>query len=77
MTAPHPLIAAALAAPKTHRVTTVYADGAAHIFDTRSLASAEMYAQREHGKIGRNMINRETGATVRVVSVTIALIERP
>jgi hypothetical protein len=70
----HPLIAAALAAPKTHRVVTTYDDGAARTFDTRNAASAELHAIGERRKIGRELIARETGKTVRVVSVEVAPI---
>lgn len=75
MTTTHPLIAAALAAPKTHRVTTRYACGKVRTFDSRSLASATVYADAvERPKIGRDLICRETGATVRVTSVEISVI---
>lgn len=67
----HPLIAAALAQPHSHIVLTVYADGSRREHGTRNAASAETYAIGERRKIGRLLINRETGATVRVISVTI------
>lgn len=67
----HPLIAAALAAPKTHKVVTLFADGRAREFETRSLASAETYAVGERRKVGRDLIDRETGKTVRVVHVAV------
>jgi hypothetical protein len=70
----HPLIAAALAAPKTHKVVTIYADGAVKHFDTRNLASAENHAIGERRKIGRDLIDRMTGKTVRVVSVAVSEI---
>lgn len=41
----HPLIAAALAMPKTHRVVTTQPDGAVHEHETRNLASAQNYAE--------------------------------
>lgn len=65
------LIAAALAAPKTHAVVTTYADGRVKQFDTRSLASAENHATDYRRKIGRTLIDRDTGAEVRIVSVEI------
>lgn len=72
------LIAAAQAAPLTHRVTTNYADGATRTHDTRSLATAENYATGERRKIGRDLISRNpdltAGPVVRVVSVEIAEI---
>lgn len=58
-------------APKTHRVTTHYAGGASRNHDTRSAATAETYAVGERRKIGRTLINRETGAEVRVIAVTV------
>ena len=41
----HPLIAAALAMPKTHRVITINADGSTHTHETRNEASARNYAE--------------------------------
>ncbi len=67
----HPLIAKALAAPKTHAVVTTYECGKVKRFETRSAASAETHAIGERRKINRNLIDRETGKTVRVVSVQI------
>ncbi len=70
----HPLITAALAMPVTHSVVTTYADGATRTHGTRNAAAAENYAIGERRKIGRDLINRETGASVRVVSVEIAAL---
>jgi hypothetical protein len=67
----NPLIEAALAAPKTHAVVTLYADGSAKRHETRSLASAENFATGERRKVGRSLINRETGSAVEVVGVTV------
>lgn len=63
-----------LARPLTHRVTTVYATGATKTHDTRSEAQANNYATGERRKVGRDLIDRDTGETVRVVSVTVARI---
>jgi hypothetical protein len=73
------LIERALAAPKTHRVVTTYADGDVKNFDTRNLGSAENYAFRERRKIGRDLIARDPETLmpdriVRVVSVAVELI---
>lgn len=68
------LIAAALAAPKTHAVVTTYACGKVKRFDTRSLASAENHATSERRKLGRNLIDRDTGAAVRVASVAVVTL---
>ena len=62
---------AALAAPKTHRVVTVYSCGKRRSHETRNLASAENYATGERRKIGRDLIDRETGATVHIIAVEI------
>lgn len=70
----HQLIAAALAASKTHAVVTTYADGRERRHETRNEASAEMYATGERRKIGRDLIERETGRKVRVVSVEVVRI---
>lgn len=74
MSAPHPLIAAALAMPNTHRVVTRYADGAELVHETRSFATAENWAVGERRQIGRDLLDRATGNTVRVVDVAIEAI---
>lgn len=66
-----PSLAAALAAPKTHKVLTLYECGKVRDHQTRNLASAENYAIGERRKIGRALIDRESGKEVRVCSVTI------
>ena len=70
----HPLIAAALAAPKTHKCVTVFADGRVREFQTRNFASAEMHAVLERRKVGRDLIDHMTGKTVRVVRVAVEAI---
>jgi len=71
MTTTHPLIAAALAMPKTHCVVTTYECGKMRRFETRSQASAENHAVGERSKIGRSLIDRMSGDKVKIVSVTI------
>lgn len=71
MTEINPLIAAALAMPKTHGVLTTFADGTTRRFDTRSEKSAEMHATGERRKVGKKLINRDTGETVQIVSVEV------
>lgn len=71
MTEIHTLIARALAAPKRFAVVTRYASGVEKRHGTASLAQAENWAIGERRKIGRNLISRDTGETVRVVSVEI------
>lgn len=68
------LIAARLAAPKQFRVTTVYADGAVKHHDTETVGQADNWAAGESRKIGRDLIDRMTGKSVRVVSVDVARI---
>jgi hypothetical protein len=68
------LISTHLARPMTHRVTTVYECGKVRTFDVRSLAQAENHATGERRKIGKSLIDRMTGATVRVIAVTIDAI---
>jgi hypothetical protein len=74
MTSASLLITAALAMPKTHAVVTTYADGSTKTFETRSLRSAETHAIGERRKIGRNLINRDTGSRVCVVSVEVVAL---
>jgi hypothetical protein len=66
-----PFLAAQFARPLTHRVTVVHEGGAVRIHDVRSAGAAENYATGERRKIGRTLIDRLTGATVRVISVTV------
>lgn len=70
----HPLIAAALAAPKTHRVATHYKSGNVRTHETRSRASAETFAVGERRKIGRNLISHDDGSTVVVTEVRVECI---
>lgn len=65
------LIQAALAQPKTHRVVTAYLDGRTRIHETRSAATAEAHAFGERRKIGRKLIDRDTGKIIQVVSVVV------
>jgi len=65
----------ALAAkPREWRVTTVYQDGAVRVLDQPTEKQAENYASRERLKVGKDLISRETGLPVRVVSVTVGRI---
>ena len=70
----HPLIARELAKPITHEVRTVYSDGDIRAHGTRSAVTAENYAIGERRKIGRKLIDRDTGQTVTVVSVLIVAL---
>lgn len=64
-------LAALAASPKPYRVVTTYACGKVRTLDVHSMGAAENHAFGERRKIGRDLIDRETGATVRVVSVDI------
>lgn len=56
---------------RTHRVVTVYADGATKSHESISLAGAENFAVGERRKIGRDLISPVTGKSVRVVDVIV------
>lgn len=68
------LIASRLAAPKTHRVVTTYACGKTRVLETATEKQANTHAIGERRLIGRSLVSRETGATVRVVSVVVERI---
>lgn len=67
-------IAKRLAAPKNFRVTTTYADGRTRTLDVETIGQAENHAHGQRCKIGRDLIDRDTSKTVRVVSVDISEI---
>lgn len=67
-------IAAELAKPMTHKCVTLYADGSAKEHLTRSWSQANNWAIGELRKVGRDLIDRETGKTVRVTDVYVAEI---
>jgi hypothetical protein len=50
----HPLITAALAMPKTHRVTVTHGEGFTHEHETRNEASAQNYAQHMQFRFGKS-----------------------
>jgi len=65
------LIAARLAAKKNFKVLTTYADGAMKTHETETMGQAENWAIGERRKVGRDLVDRLTGKTVRVVRVSI------
>ena len=67
-------LSALMAAPKTHKVVTSYADGRVREHLTASMAQAENFATGERRKVGLNLISRETGKEVTVVSVSIVAL---
>ena len=68
------LIAKRLAAPKAFRVTTTYDSGKTRTHDTATLAQAENHANLYRPNINRELIDHDTGKTVRAISVTISSI---
>ena len=66
---------AQLAHPLTHRVATLYASGEVKTHDTRSLGAAENFAKGERRKIGRDLIDRDTGKTVQVIAVMVDALQ--
>ena len=70
----HDLIARVQAMPMTHAVVTKFADGTERRFEVRSQKAGENHAIGERRKIGRDLLNRDTDATVRVVSVDVVAL---
>ncbi len=66
------LIAARLTAPKKFEVVTLFADGTSRSHKTEKRGQAENYAVGEKRKVGRSLINGETGTNVRIVAVYVA-----
>ena len=62
------LINAALAAPKTHAAVITYSDGSQHRLECRSEATARNHLEVYRGQVGRDLISRKTGMTIRLVS---------
>ncbi len=65
------LISRMQAMPKAFAVVTRFADGAERRHETATEGQANNYAVGERRKVGRDLISRETGAAVRVVSVDV------
>jgi hypothetical protein len=61
-----------LAKPFSHCVTTLYANGTSKTHSTRSLAAAENFAKGQRQKLGRDLIDRATGESVRILAVTLS-----
>lgn len=68
------IIARMQSMPKAFAVVTRFADGTTRSHETATRGQAENYKVGEARKIGRDLINRETGATVRVVSVEVVAL---
>ena len=57
--------------PKPWLVKTIYEDGRVRTLRQPFEKSARNFAERESRNIGRDLINRETGDTVRIKAVTV------
>jgi hypothetical protein len=68
------LLARRLAAPKAFAVVTTYADGRVIDHKTETRAQAENYHAHMSPRIGRDLIDRETGKTVRVASMEVVAL---
>lgn len=64
-------LTALVAAPKPWLVTIVYACGKVRTLRQPREAMARNFAEREARKIGRALIDRDSGAMVRVVAVNV------
>jgi hypothetical protein len=58
-------------APKPWNVVSYYEDGRQHILPVRNRAAADQAASIASRKLNKNLIDRETGATVRIVRVSV------
>ncbi len=63
-----------LAAPKQFAVVTTYDDGSVRRHETETNRQADNYAVGERRKVGRELVSRESGSAVKVVSVTIVAL---
>lgn len=70
----HPLIAVMLAKPITHNVVTTYSNGKINTLGVRSMAQAKNHQITMSRQAGRDLVSRETGETVRVVSIEIVKV---
>lgn len=68
------LIAKMQSMPKAFEVVTLFADGTSRTYQTATRGQADNYAVGEKRKIGRTLLNRDTGATVEVVDVYVAAL---
>lgn len=68
------LLSRHLSMPVAFAVVTKYADGSERSHNTATEAQAKNFAIGERRKIGRELINRDTGKTVRVTSVEVVTL---
>lgn len=64
-------LAAQFARPITHHVVSTYVCGRVDTHEVRSLGAAQNYATGQRRQIGRSLIERDTGNTVRMINVEI------
>lgn len=64
----HPLILAALAMSKTHAAVITFSDGSVHRLETRSEKTALLHLDNYRHQVGKDLISRATGETIRIVS---------
>jgi len=57
--------------PKPWRVTVTFQDGRTHVLDCPFEGGARNAADRYSRKIGKDLISRDTGEIVRIVSVNV------
>jgi hypothetical protein len=69
---PRARLAALTNGPKPWLVTITYESGKVHSLRQPFEASARNYAAAQAGKIGRALIDRETGEIVRIMSVDVS-----
>jgi hypothetical protein len=60
--------------PKPWLVTTTYEDGRVRTLRQPMEVQARNYAEREGRRIGVDLIDRDTGNTVRIKSVTVEYV---
>lgn len=68
------LIARMQAMPKAFEVVTLFADGTSRAHQTVTRGQADNYATGERRKVGKFLLNRDTGAEVCVVDVYVAAL---
>lgn len=61
-------INAALAMPKTHAAVVTFSDGSAHRLETRSEITALNHLDAYRHQVGKDLISRATGKTIRIVA---------
>lgn len=69
------ILADQLARPKTHSCVVRYLDGREYRIDHPSRRQAENCAERNARRIGKPVIDRDTGLIVVVSSVTVEAIQ--